>query len=169
MRRWYCLARMKPWPRLRIACGDNFHQCSLCVETAFLYSTGTLISWLLVLCLNHTGSYMGNWSQVPQTGAWSVSLLGSSSPQDHRKEGAWFVYNSKVCFFPSFVQPVFPRESLSSAGAWRKSNLLKAAQISLHIPTQVFNAFYFFCLLCTALHNPLTSALLRSDSPSPIN
>lgn len=76
---------------------------------------------------------------------------------------------SKVRFFPTFVQPVLPQASLSSAGAWKKSNSPKAAQISLHIPTQVFCAFCFFLLLCTAFHNPLTSASLRSHSPSPIN
>lgn len=35
---------------------DHFYHCSLCVEIAFLYNTGTLISWLPVLCLNHRGS-----------------------------------------------------------------------------------------------------------------
>lgn len=120
-------------------------------------------------------------------GCWAVPYMGNSGHKYHRLEPGQRLCQdtaapritgrkvpdlySKVHFFPGFVQPVFPQESLSSAGACRKSNSLKAAQISLHISTQVFHAFYFyfFLLLGTALHNPLTSALFRSNSPSPIN
>lgn len=59
-------------------------------------------------------------------------------------------FNSKAHFFPGSVQPVFAQASLSSAGPWRKSSSPKAAQISLHIPTEVLNALHFFLLLWTS-------------------
>jgi len=41
------LARMKPWPIDEMCVAllrDRFYQCSLCVETVFLYNAGTLVS-----------------------------------------------------------------------------------------------------------------------------
>lgn len=73
---------MKPWTCQRIACRHDFHQCSLCVETAFLYNTGTLISWLLVLCLNHTGNLkVSHGLALPYTSSPHSKL--PKTKQDH--------------------------------------------------------------------------------------
>lgn len=106
-------------------------------------------------------------TRLPQTGAWSVTLQEAAAPRITGRKVPDLHYKKSISFL--FLSSQFsPRNPPSSAGAWRKSNSLRPTQIPPGPHTQVFHAFDFF-LLCTALHNPLTFAFLRSVSPSPIS